>query len=192
MSTNLDTDPFMSTHGHIESLHNGYRLHRKVDRKDVYSDYTIEDLAKLDPKIPDVLTTLFDTHIACRKRVPLVWLHNTLSYMNNPLHLKDIFKSNYVVKEITSISFFEKDRTSVTISVMQYDYFCLEPKPYITGESETYITVACDELDKHFPGWLARYDVLTSLNTDKEELLECVFKYAPTTLTLDLPDETFG
>lgn len=154
-------------------------LHKFADEPFVH--FTAEQLHQVDKRIPEVLYAMYSTDSNIRNTVPTEWLRNTLNYMDNPVLLKDVFSRVYPVKEVSSVSWFDNDRSNVTISVVYYDYHRLEPLPYMTVTAETYITVATRELEKHYPGWLVRYDLLNVLDVDSKTLKPEVFAKPCTT-----------
>jgi hypothetical protein len=152
-------------------------LHKFADEP--FVAFTKEQLSLTDERIPEVLLNMYDTGSAIRNTVPTEWLRNTLTYMDNPVALKDVFCHVYALKEISSVSWFDNDRSNVTISIVHYDYHRLKPLPYLTVTAETYITVATRELEKHYPGWLVRYDLLNVLDADAKTLKPEVFSGKP-------------
>lgn len=152
-----------------------YRVLLHKFAEEPYVHFTQDALRLVDPRIPDVLSTMYSTEYNVRRTVPTEWLRHTLSYLDNPVPLTDVFTQVYPVKAISSISWLKNEKDSVTISVVHYDYIRLEPTPLMTGTNETYITVALSELDKHYPGWLVRYHVLHELDADSKTLKPEVF-----------------
>lgn len=134
----------------------------------VFSD---AELKAVDERLPAIIEGMTSSEFRFRRRVSTNWVRNTLSYMDDPVAITDIFKMQYLVKLVSGISFLEKDRSGVTLSVMYYDFVRLEPVPYITDIKESFITVATTELDKFYPGWLTRYDMLCALGSSKDELV---------------------
>lgn len=138
----------------------------------VFSD---EDLKAVDTRLPCILEGMTSSEFRFRRRVSTTWVRNTLNFMDDPVPLTDIFKMQYLVKLVSGITIFEKDRSAVTISVVYYDFVRLEPVPYITDIKESFITVATEELNKFYPGWLAKYDMLCALGSTKREIVSGTF-----------------
>lgn len=148
---------------------NGYAEHE---------DFTTEDLASVDPRLPVILDRMFNN--VRTPAVPILtiftgWLINTFKHWDNPQALCDSDGEKYHVLEVTRFIRFEQNPEYVRIRATCYNVEHVSGIPYVTHTKVEQISVHVDELEKNFPGWQQRYGMMQALGVDMDELVATVF-----------------
>lgn len=177
--------------GSIENRGIGVRCHYlplgQVDFIPI--DFSYEELGNIDSRLPIVLATVFD-----KVRVPAIplqtiftnWLSVTLQHWYKPLLLTDYSAVTHNVAEIINIDRMDHQYGVARLTASCYNVEYVENIPYAMHTNVLFLTLGYDELNKKFPGWLARYDALLALDAAPGEMVAQVFPKASITVNPDV------
>jgi hypothetical protein len=139
--------------------------------------YSDNELAAADPRLPKVVAKL------CRQykhsSVPLSSIFNTIDFWKNPVFLKGANGETYAIRKFKEVKNIDRETGLVQLVVESYHHFRAGSCPYVTYQEELTLTFSSEELEKRYPGWFVRYDVLGVLATDDAEMLQSLFQQAP-------------
>lgn len=163
--------------GYIYADTRGYVVAYPQSVNPDYYNYTDEDLAAADHRLPKVIAKL------CRQykhsSLPLSAVMNTIEFWKNPLFLNGIDGEKYAIRSVQSVDSIDRAAGIVSLSIQSYHHFRAGSYVYVTSPEEATISVTLDELEKCIPGWLVRFDVLGVLENDNEDLLKTLFQSQP-------------
>lgn len=144
----------------------------------VREDFTNEQLAAIDARLPVILDRMFNN--VRTPAVPLLtiftgWLLNTFKHWDNPHAVCDTTGEKFNILEVTRFIRFEPNPEYVSIRATCYKVQYESGIPYVAHTKVEQISVSIAELEKNFPGWRQRYDIMQSLGVDMDELVATVF-----------------
>lgn len=164
--------------GSLDQTLDGVRISYIHNAKLLNKEFTNADIANVDPRLPRVLAAMFDAVKV--NDIPILtiyssWVINTLSIWENPLAIVDIHNETHYVQDL--MAFLDGSETTdiLKISGSGYPLYHVDGIPYVKHTAWITLEVTPAELDKHFPGWEIRYDLLSALGSSKDEIYKSVF-----------------
>lgn len=141
----------------------------------VYQDFSNEEIAKVHPNLPGIIQVRFYQQHNPENLLSTNWVLQTLSYWNDPLTLKTTDGRTVALVSINNVKEVYDKTYEVQLDVTKYKLSYDDDTLFVVDTAWTGIFVAFAELEKVYPGWKARYDLLVSLGTDTADLVKEVF-----------------
>lgn len=163
---------YLSLNGSMVQEENGVSGTYIVDGHLYFVRYRWEDIDMLDSRLSTVMKHMFSQD---NYYLSNTWLNNTLAYWENPEPLVDNKGHAHAVEGIYALLVFNRNTRMVHLVSDDWELTSVEGITYATRTKDEEYMVTTDELEKKYPGWETRYDILTSLDTSQRELMEGVF-----------------
>lgn len=157
--------------------------------------FTKSDIAEFDSRMPVVIEALFTGEYGKKTggRVFTKALALTLHHWqyDNPVRCAD--HSKRYITRVNSVPEHTETRTQIKLNANTYSQVLLvDDIPYVTHIRSTVFSVNKAELEKHFPGWKLRYDLMMEVQGDMDTLINAVFTRPKSTATNALDMELPG
>jgi hypothetical protein len=165
-------EEYLSETGTMVREDNGVSASYLHEGKLKFVRYSWAELDALDPRLATVVKHMFDSDIYY---VSSTWVNNTLAYWKNPVPLLDNKNNEHAVESVATVLMFNRNTEMVRLVTIDWELATVGDITYATRTKDEEYMVTSDELDKKYPGWKTRYDVLTSLETSQRELMDGVF-----------------
>lgn len=193
-ATTIPFHEFLSSSGGtLTRLHSGVEASFLKQGGWVTSRYSWEDLESIDARLAKVVSAMFTPEGQRVSYVSAYWMNNTIKFWKNPTPLFDVEGAPYVVDEVTQVLSFNRLTQVVTIAAVVCKVFKVDVIDYVRHTENADIVTTVAELEKTFPGWKMRYDVMTALGVEQRELMTSVFtrEAIPPCQALSVRDVTF-
>lgn len=178
----------------------GFRVYYADDIKDGIKQgacwVTDSEAASFHPHLPHVLkwlaaeTSTPDGPLRCDG----VRVKNTVLEWQQPLHIIDLNNKVHAIVDIFDIKYYE-DRNTVMLLVDEYEVYWNnvdgEPISYASKTFRPRLFVEPLALDQLYPGWLARYRVLSELDIKGRSMVNLVLTAPMQTSQVSINDLTF-
>lgn len=163
----------LATSVSILRLPGSYDIEFKEGETYVTMGVTLADLAALEPRLSLVIDALLDKrHSNLMSPDPV---RNTLYYWEDPYKIKaDGGKS--VIKNLFGIGEYNSETQLANVGASGYELHHIGKVDYVDHTRWGLFSIHHDELEKHFPGWLQRFDVARGLGLEEEDIAAYVFQ----------------
>lgn len=163
---------YLNQPGSMAQEENGVSASYLQDGNFYLARYSWEDIDKLDWRLSRVMKHMFRPD---KRYLSNTWVNNTLAYWNNPVPLVDTKGIEHAVEGIYTLLVFNRNTRMVHLVSDDWELSSVDGITYATRTKDEEYMVTADELEKKYPGWESRYDVLVSLDTSQRELVAGVF-----------------
>jgi hypothetical protein len=169
---------FLLKSGILKKTDNGYSGEYFTGGQSYASEFTPHEITQVDERLVDVVEALLASKYAERTN-GLVYakpLLLTLHHWNNPVPVLSSDKKRHYVVKVTGVSAMSYMPAYVKLWANAYtDVAITNGTPYVLNSRVLAFEVAKKELERHYPGWEKRYQVMQDLQTDSIETLQLVF-----------------
>lgn len=174
----IDLHQFLEIGIDIDKIDNGIRGHYLGVLRTCYSDFSNDTLASLDSRLPLTVAAMFDALNNRSDRLPARWLSDTLSYWENPVALRAV-PGDVCPAYITKLS--KMDDVTQAVHIGGYAYSIVEKNDTVFAAGQKWFDCVTTyaELDKHYPGWQVRYNVMAALDIPERDMFLSVFPRQP-------------
>lgn len=181
---------FINTGGSLRKEDTGYIAEYGSTKERYTHTFSRADIALFDTRMPIVVDALFTGEYGKKTagRVYAKALALTLHHwqFDTPVRCEDHCK-RYITR-INSVQDYMEHRSTVKLNANTYaDILYVEDIPYVTHSRDTVFSVNKKELEKHFPGWKLRHDLMLEVQGGPSTLINAVFT-RPTTSTSNALD----
>lgn len=139
-------------------------------------DFRTEEIARVDARLPGVLQERFRQQNDPEAVLPVAWVQNTLDYWTSRIDLQTTSSRTYAIASVESVTELYDTAQEAKIGVIKYAESWDNDVYFATGTKWLECFVSYTELEKHFPGWRVRYDLMVSLADNPVELRNSVFQ----------------
>lgn len=141
----------------------------------VYQDFPSEEIARVHPDLPGVIQVRFYQQHNPENLLPTAWVLLTLSYWNDPLTLKTTDGRTVAIGSVNNVKAVYDKTAEAQLDVTKYKLSFDQDTMFVVNTAWTGIFVSFAELERLYPSWKSRYDLLMSLGAPMEELVSAVF-----------------
>lgn len=174
----------LESEGNLEKIASGYRAHFVLYGKETPQDFTVEEVAAYDARLPQVFDAIIaQEHNVKGSSIPRVfvdWINRTLTHWTHPVQITLPTGYEFYISKIDAIRKYPAPSGGIELSVECYQRpHVLEGADgieYVKGVSYNDVVIPYAELEKYYPGWKVRMDLLSQLSTSRAELLADVFQ----------------
>lgn len=168
---------FLHTGGELTKTAGGYYAQYTANTQSYVQLFTLDDVSTVDERLPLVidalLTSKYGQHTEGRVYTKALLL--TLHHWSNPSPIFSTGKKQHHVLRVTGVSVVPHS-ANVKLWANAYTNVALTNSvPYVTNSRMMAFEVSKRELERHYPGWQTRYQVMQDLQTDSIETLQLVF-----------------
>lgn len=146
---------------------------------------TVVTLSTFDPRLPLVIDAML--HKRQSRLIGPEPIRNTLHYWSDPLKIKADENKN-VIKSLIDVAEFDTQTGLATVAASGYELHHAGKIEFVDHTRWGTFWVHHDELEKHFPGWLQRFNVASGLGLEDEARVAYIFQRVPSP-TLPVPTE---
>lgn len=139
-------------------------------------DFPKEELISVDERLPGVLQVRFYQQNDPQAVLPVAWVQNTLDYWSSRINLQVTNSRTHPIASVESITELYEVAQEARISAIKYDESWDDDVYFATGTHWFDCVVSYAELEKHYPGWRVRYELMASLANGPVELRNSVFQ----------------
>lgn len=185
----------LTSEGNLEKIPTGYRAHFVLFGKATPQDFTVEEVAAYDPRLPKAFDAILadEPKIQGVTRTPRVfvdWINRTLTHWSNPVQITLKTGYQFYISRIDAIRKYPSSEDCVELSVECYRTPHVIESPgtveYVKGVTYNDVEIPYTELEKYYPGWKVRMDLMSQLPTTRGELLDYVFQTSTPVAAEDL------
>lgn len=160
--------------------------------------FETSELSALHPDLPAATRALF-AHAKSESEFAQVYgsdIRYTLACLQRPpITFRDVLRTPYQFIDIYEFRYPENKRDSVFLRGTRVSTKTVtidnRSVPFVTYHNNSFTRVSIEELDEHFPGWQARWDVACTLELPMTELADFVLNCSPTK-DVSMNNITFG
>lgn len=175
-------EEFLKLGGNLQKTGAGYRANFQASNALCSCELSTEAIAKVDMRLPKVIDAMFEEEGKFRtdksmSRVYVQTIQSTLNHWDYPVQVKTIHNHSVYINKITKVLQYPTPRGDVALSVECSRHINhIDGIPYVTTTVVNDIEVPLEELDRFYPGWQTRYDVLSQLGYVNPDLVDQVFQ----------------
>lgn len=176
LSSTFDFDDFLTSNGGtLTRLYTGVEASFIKGGNWVTQRYSWDDLASIDSRLPATVKAMFTDTDNEVNYVSSYWVNNTIKFWKDPTPLRDVNRRAYTVDEVLQVLSFNRLTEVVDLAAVVCKVFTVGGVEYVKHTTNADIKTTSAELEKTFPGWKMRYDVMTALAVEQRELMGTVF-----------------
>lgn len=172
--------------GNLREVADGY-LASYVENGDNDDDdlhkciFTIDEIARADARLPSAIAVMLGTLNSSanpRSMIYIQWLSDTLKHWDSPIKMTDIYNDTFYIKDITDIHMFTPGDEKVNLICHYYTPYTHRGIDYAMEAEWDQLIVPVSEVDKYYPGWCQKYEIMKTLEPDvpTSNLLPFVFQ----------------
>jgi hypothetical protein len=175
----------------ILKLASGYNIDYKEGAEYLVLHETVVGLAALDPRLPLAIDAMLAQRQTCMMGPEAI--RNTLYYWSDPLKIR-ADNERTVIKNVAGIDHYDSETMIASVAASGYDLHRVGKVEYVDLTKWGMFAVHHDELDKHFPGWLKRFEVARGIGLEEEAVTAHVFQQPEknaSTISVEMTPVTF-
>lgn len=169
---------FILNSGELKKTNTSYTGQYSINGQPYLRSFTYEDIEHVDMRLPTVIEALLASKYGDRTNGSVFTkpLLLSLHHWNNPVPILSTDKKRHYLVRVTGVSATSSLSKSLKLWANAYtDVALADGVPFVVNSRVMAFEVAKSELDRHFPGWQTRYQVMQDLQTDSIETLQLVF-----------------
>lgn len=188
---------FLKHGGNLQRNNGAYIAHFHHGDKLAQQVISEEEIAAYEARLPEVLRAMFDDKDKRKtafstSRVYTQSINNTLRYWEHPVRVKLLDGRDMYINAIDRIWIYPTQNNTAKLGVSCHAYLNrIGELTYVEDTVRKDVEVPVSELDKYYPGWSVRYDMLSQLGYQMQEMVDQVFKKPDALAPMPLGDISF-
>lgn len=175
-------EEFMELGGNLQKRTSGYLANFRFGSSLCSCEMSTADVSNVDERLPKVIDAMFEVEGQCRtdkslSRVYVQAIKTTRRFWDHPVHVRLSNNQSVYIHKIVNI--FQKSPsngdTVLEIECSRY-VNTIDDIPYITTSTLNTVHIPAEELERFYPGWQTRLEVLSELGYSSSELANQVFQ----------------